>query len=561
VSLLTRIRPPDEPVTAAQPVAERPRGRRIAARVLTAVACLLVLFALLVPDQLSGFTVWAFLRIPVEALVAVGLALVLPPRPRRVVAAVLGAGLGLVLIVKLADIGFFVAFDRPFNLVFDWSFLPPAVGLVEDTAGKVGAVAAVVGVCLLIVALLVGMALAGVRLARVAAGRRTTAGRTAAVLALVWIVCAVFGLQFAPGAPIAARSAASLTYHEARQVTTDLQDRQAFAQEVSTDAFRGTPPQQLLTALRGKNVLLTFVESYGRVAVQDSDIAPGVDAVLAAGTQALHAAGFDARSAFLTSSTTGGGSWLAHSTLESGTWVSNQQRYRDLVGGDRLTLAKAFGGAGWRTVADDPANTTDWPEGKFYGYQQVYDDRNVGYRGPNFSYATMPDQYALKAFHDNELAKPGHPPVMAEIDLVSSHWPWAPLPRMVGWDQVGDGSVYDPMPAQGKQLADVWSDPAKVRAAYGDSIQYSLDSLISYVQHYGDDNTVLVFLGDHQPNTAVTGSENASRDVPITIVARDPAVLDRISGWGWQQGLRPGPQAPVWPMSAFRDKFLTAFSG
>lgn len=559
--LLTRIRPPDEPVMAAQRTDERPRRRRIAARVLTAFAALLVLFALLTPDELSRFTVWAFLRIPVEALVAVGLALVLPRRPRPLVAAVLGAGLGLVLIVKLADIGFFIAFDRPFNLVFDWSFLPPAVGLVEDTAGKAGAIAAAVGVCLLIVALVAGMAFAGVRLARVVAGRRRTAGRTAAVLALVWLVCAVFGLQFEQGEPIAARSAASLTYHEARRLTSDLQDRAAFAQEVGTDAFRGTPPQQLLTALRGKNVLLTFVESYGKVAVQDSDIAPGVDAVLDAGTLALRAAGFNARSAFLTSSTTGGGSWFAHSTLESGTWVSNQQRYDDLVGGDRLTLAKAFGNAGWRTVADDPANGRDWPEGKFYGYQQVYDDRNVGYRGPNFSYATMPDQYTLEAFQDNELAQPGHPPVMAEIDLVSSHWPWAPLPRLVGWDQVGDGSIYQPMPAQGKQLADVWSDPAKVRAAYGDSIQYSLNSLISYVQHYGDDNTVLVFLGDHQPNTAVTGSENASRDVPITIVAKDPSVLNRISGWGWQDGLRPDPQAPVWPMSAFRDKFLTAFSG
>jgi hypothetical protein len=561
VSLLTRIRPPAEPVADDGTAEDRRKVRRVLGRVLTVLACLLVLFALIVPDQLSRFTIWAFLRIPVEAIVGVGLVLILPPRARRVVAAVLGAGLGLVLIVKLADMGFFVAFDRPFNLVFDWGFLPPAVGLVKDSAGQAGAVAAVIGVCLLAVALVVLMAFAGVRLTRVVVGRRTTAGRTAAVFGLVWIVCAVFGIQVEQGEQIAARTAASLAYHDARQVITDLQDRESFAGEVANDQFRGTSPDQLLTALRGKTVLLTFVESYGRVAVQDSDIAPQVDALLDAGTTTLRAAGYDSRSAFLTSSTTGGGSWLAHSTLESGTWVNNQQRYNDLVSGDRLTLAKAFGSAGWRTAADDPANTRAWPESKFYGYQQVYDARNVGYKGPNFSYATMPDQYTMKAFQQNELAKPGHPPVMAEIDLVSSHWPWAPLPRMVGWNDVGDGSVFDPMPTQGKQLADVWSDPAKVRAAYGDSIQYSLNTLISYVQNYGDDNLVLVFLGDHQPNTSVTGSEGASRDVPITIVARDPAVLDRISSWGWQDGLRPNPQAPVWPMSAFRDRFLSAFSG
>jgi hypothetical protein len=69
---------------------------------------------------------------------------------------------------------------------------------------------------------------------------------------------------------------------------------------------------------------------------------------------------------------------------------------------------------------------------------------------------------------------------------------------------------------------------------------------------------VLVFLGDHQPAPLVTG-QDPDRDVPITIVAHDPKVLDQISSWGWQDGLRPGPKAPVWRMNAFRDRFLTAF--
>jgi hypothetical protein len=35
--------------------------------------------------------------------------------------------------------------------------------------------------------------------------------------------------------------------------------------------------------------------------------------------------------------------------------------------------------------------------------------------------------------------------------------------------------------------------------------------------------------------------------------------MERISGWGWQPGMLPAPAAPVWPMAAFRDRFLTAF--
>jgi len=53
--------------------------------------------------------------------------------------------------------------------------------------------------------------------------------------------------------------------------------------------------------------------------------------------------------------------------------------------------------------------------------------------------------------------------------------------------------------------------------------------------------------------------QHASHDVPISIIAHDPAVFERISGWGWQSGLLARPDAPVWRMSAFRDRFLTAY--
>jgi hypothetical protein len=104
----------------------------------------------------------------------------------------------------------------------------------------------------------------------------------------------------------------------------------------------------------------------------------------------------------------------------------------------------------------------------------------------------------------------------------------------------------------------VWSDPARVEAAYTQSLSYTLSNLISWLQTYGDDNTVLVMLGDHQPAPVVSGTIGGDQ-VPITIVAKDPAVLDAISDWHWDNGLNPSPQAPVLRMDAFRDRFLTAF--
>ena len=61
-----------------------------------------------------------------------------------------------------------------------------------------------------------------------------------------------------------------------------------------------------------------FVESYGQVAVQGSFYSPQVDAILKSGTATLQAAGFSTKSAFMTSPTFGGISWLAHSTLQRG---------------------------------------------------------------------------------------------------------------------------------------------------------------------------------------------------------------------------------------------------
>jgi hypothetical protein len=106
----------------------------------------------------------------------------------------------------------------------------------------------------------------------------------------------------------------------------------------------------------------------------------------------------------------------------------------------------------------------------------------------------------------------------------------------------------------------VWRDPAAVQASYGTSVEYTLSALTSFVETYADPNLVLVVLGDHAPATIVSGP-NASHDVPISIISKDPEVLAAIGSWGWNPGLRPAHDAPVWPMSDFRDRFLTAFSG
>jgi hypothetical protein len=532
---------------------------RIAGWVLTALAAWLVLFALVAPNQMGQYKALSFVRIPVEALLGAAVLLAMPARLRRVAALAVGAVLGLLTIIKLFDVGFYSVLGRPFDPVLDWSLMDSAVEFIESSLGGTGATIAVIVVILLMVAAPVLMALSVQRLARLMARHRTATGRSLALLTLVWVVCAALGVSLVGGLPIASTSASDQTRWHVAAFQASLADREAFAREAAVDAFRDTPGDRLLTALRGKDVLVTFVESYGRSAVEDPSMAPQVGAVLDAGGERLKAAGYASRSGWLTSPTTGGGSWLAHATLLSGLWINNGQRHNNLLASDRLTLNKAFHKANWRTVGVMPAIERAWPEGDFFGYDQLYDARNIGYNGPRFSYAPVPDQYTLSKFQQTEMARPGRGPIMAEMPLVSSHGPWSPIPQLLDWNGLGDGSVYNPMTA-GFDSDDLLKRSAsEVRTDYRRSIEYSLNTLISYVEHFGNDNLVLVFLGDHQPAPIVTG-ENASRDVPITIVAKDPAVMDRVGGWNWSDGLRPGPQAPVWRMDSFRDRFLAAFN-
>jgi hypothetical protein len=522
------------------------------------LAALFVLAALLLPNNLLRQSPWVFARVPVEPLIGAGLLLALRPRARRWAVPAAGVGLGLILIIKITDIGFYASLNRPFNLVLDWILLDDAMSFLQDSIGDAGGIAAAVGVCLLAAGLVAFATLAVRRLTRLMVQHDTIAIRTVLVLAVAWVALFAIGAQIEPGLPVATRNTISLLHAREDQVRVSLRDKAAFEQQAKVDAFRNAPGDQLLTALRGKDFMLTFIESYGRNAVQDPRLAPVVAPVLDAGTQRLKAAGFQARSGWLTSPTAGGGSWLAHSTLLSGLWIDNQQRYRTLLSSDRMTLPRFFGRADWRTAEFEPATIKPFPEVAFYGYNQVYNFRDLAYAGPQFSWSTMPDQFALSQFQRLEYARAGRGPLMSTLVLTSSHSPWAPLPKMVGWDELGDGKVFGPIKDAEATPTEIWKSGDKVRANYARSVAYSLESLISYVEKYGNDNLVLVFLGDHQPAPLVTGGD-PNRDVPITIVAHDPRVLDQISSWGWTDGLKPAPKAPVWRMDTFRDRFLTTF--
>ncbi|MEW2469662.1 hypothetical protein AB0919_32390 [Streptomyces sp. NPDC046994] len=537
--------------------ADHPVAARAIGITVTVLAGALVVASLLLPDK-PYVRPALFLSVPVEALIGAVVLTALPRRPRLVLAWLGGIVLGVLTLLNLLDIGFYQYLGRGFNIILDWSLFADAYAYLKDTLGGTGALGALAAVIALVLFIPAVSALSVVRVSNVMARHRAATTRTVLVLSLVWMTSTALGLQVG-GTPLASDRTVTLLQARAENVRTTLRDEREFTRTAQADKFGNTPASQLVPDLRGKDMVFTFIESYGRSAVEDPIMAPGVDRTLDASTQALAQAGFHAKSGWLTSATYGGSSWLGHSTFMSGLWVDNQQRYRTVTSSDHLTLTEAFKKTGaWDTVGIMPGVQKGWPEAKWYGLDKVRNAFQLGYQGPKFSWSTMPDQFTLEQFQKLEHSKKRDKPLASFVILTSSHQPWAPIPKMVDWDQLGNGSIFDAIEKAGTKPADVIADSTRSKEGYGKSVQYSVTALTQWLERYGNDNTVLVFLGDHQPISRVSGN-HASRDVPCAIVAKDPKVLDKIADWGWTDGLRPAHNAPVWKMSSFRDRFLTAY--
>jgi phosphatidylglycerophosphate synthase len=272
---------------------------------LTLLASAVVWASLVFPIRPWQFTPGLFVRLPLEGLVVVGLAVALPTRARRFVPWVVGPLLGVIVLIKVFDLGFFFAFNRSFNPVEDWGYLPVGVGTVRDTFGNRDADLAIAAATVIGLAALVIPALALGQLTRAVGRHRRRSLQMVAVLTVVWGLCWVFGAQVS-GAGIASTSAAHLAVGEVQAVQADFRSEARFrALLARPDAYRNTPPGRLLKGIRGKDVLLVFVESYGQMAVQGTSFSPTIDQLVNLGTQQLQADGFSSRSGWLSSSTYG----------------------------------------------------------------------------------------------------------------------------------------------------------------------------------------------------------------------------------------------------------------
>jgi phosphatidylglycerophosphate synthase len=311
--------------------------------------------------------------------------------------------------------------------------------------------------------------------------------------------------------------------------------------------------------IAGADVVLLFVESYGAVTFDRPEMAAGLAASRRTFESDILASGRRVASATVESPTFGGGSWLAHISLLSGIETRDPDDNALLMTEHRDTLVTAFHRGGFRTVAVMPGLRQSWPEGRFYGFDDIYSADRLAYRGPEFGWFAIPDQFSLERVDTLEIRRPegveGRRPLFVFFPTISTHFPFVPTPPY----QPDWARMTDPHPYDAAAIVKAYQEPdwTNFGPGYIDAMAYVYATIGGFLRLEAARDLVIVVLGDHEPPAAVSG-ERASWNVPVHVIASHAAVLDRLVARGFRNGLTPA-RASIGKMHTLAPLLLDAF--
>jgi hypothetical protein len=446
------------------------------------------------------------------------------------------------LVGRYANVTVPSLFGRPVNLYWDGQQIPRFLWVSARDYPWWASTAAAVGVLLLLAALFALLRWATARLAHDAAPYALRHRRT-------WLPT---GLASAAVVAHLAGAAPSVTWHLVADPITPTYARQAVLLSTAflpgrveaalpaaqvLEAAMQAPPAQALGALRGRDFKLLFLESYGAMAFEHPRVGPRLAPARAQLAADIAASGRLVASAYVRAATFAGASELSHLTLLSGIDLSDPLRHDLLLTTQRPTLSTLFRRAGYQTVGLYPALSWDWAESRFYGFDLFLDARDLQYAGPPLGYWKVPDQFSLARFDQLHPVTAGSPPRFLFFPTITSHLPFGPVPPY----QPDWARLLTPDPfgaAETERLRTAYVDWLDMLPNYVGMFDYTYRWLGGYLLRPEARESVMLWVGDHQPAASVSG-EGASWDVPVHIVTRDPELLARFVALGFRPGLEP----------------------
>ena len=471
--------------------------------------------------------------------------------PSRVVLRVLATIWVVLVLGRYANVTAPALYGREISLYWDLQYIPDVAAMLAKAAAPWLVVLVILSGVFLLATLYWSIRWALGQLADAISHANTRA-------ALAVMVLAVVGL-FA-GQRLGARAAQRPMF--AAPVSASLVEQARLSFDVATGTASLPPSPSMasdLSRVKGADVVLLFLESYGRVTFDRPAFRTHLASSRAALDRAVQSTGRAAVSAFVESPTFGGSSWLAHLSLMSGVEVATPGMYVRLMTENRDTLATVFARHDYRTVAVMPGLWYPWPEGRFYRFDEIYGADRLAYRGPQFGWWGLSDQFALARLDEQALGDGKRQPVFVFFPTISTHTPFVPTPPyQPDWARMLTDQPYDA--ADVDRAFEQQPDWLDLGPSYLQAVSYSLTTIAGYLEQRPAHDLVLIVVGDHQPPALVAG-EGQPWEVPVHIIAshsRRAAMLDRLKAAGFQPGVTPSGPA-LGKMSSLLPTLLEGF--
>jgi hypothetical protein len=325
-----------------------------------------------------------------------------------------------------------------------------------------------------------------------------------------------------------------------------------------------------LRLTRKPDVYLFFIESYGRFAIDDARVGARLQKRLRLMEDRARRAGWHAASGFSRAPVSGGRSWLAEASVLMGTEVRYEAVFHHLVGDIEHVpnLVGVLGTQGYHTVLLAPADRArpGIEDVNHYRFARQVRFDDLDYFGTQYGWGIVPDQFSLEFTHEEVLRRAPRP-LFFDFHMVSSHAPWANIPRLVDdWHELrvesdtikalvaGDDTALRSEEEAGhviERRLERYVDKtrrhrylgeytARLGKRYARAIDYELELIERYLPKIAGDALVIV-MGDHQP--PFVAEETRSYDVPVHVLARDGALLAEFRAQGFADGLDFGASA------------------
>jgi len=538
---------------------QRQRFNRPTDRLLAAVLGVLLLALMFVParDPLThSLTIeWHPSAELVFFLFVVAVATVARPQivAARSTARVLAVLVVAMALLNLVDAATPTLLGRDLNLYWDLAHLPSLFGLAGAASGSwrmAGAIGVFAGAIFLLIA---GTAWIWRQVLSVLADRRIAL----AFAVLLGVVLDVTAFMPAEERPLATGLGLDIIRQSVAFVRgwrAPSGNGEPYAAALAAPA----PPHSDLAGLKGRDVYLIYLESYGTTVFDTPEFRAGLSEALSQFETSLRGAGYTIASNRLVSPTFGGGSWLAHATLASGVRLDDPVLNTLLLDSGRKLLPAYFKEAGWRTIDIAPGIKTPSARATVaWGFDREIFASELDYKGPSFGWFAIPDQFTLDRAATIRSALGPALPVFTQLVLVSSHIPFAPVPPyLADW---GDSGTFASVPATVMEEVRRQPDWTRLAPDYLNSLRYDFAVLAGWLTHRIGGDGLVILLGDHQPPAIVGGQPQPPWTVPIHVLSRDPELITPFVAEGYVSGLFPTQASPHPGMETFLARFLAAF--